>query len=294
MKKISGSITALVTPFTPKGEVDTKALKGLVRFQLQNGINGLVPCGSTGEAATMTPEEYEHVVQTVSEETNRKVPIIAGAGSNDTQKAILFSKIAKKAGANMLLHVTPFYNKPTLKGLIAHFKAIANATNLPIIVYNVPGRTGLNLTAQATLSLAKEVENIIGIKEASGNISQIMEILQYAPKDFAVLSGDDALTLPAMILGAVGCISVVSNEAPKEFTHLTQSALEGNWKGARKIHYSLLDLMNINFIETNPIPVKTALFYMGKIKESFRLPLISMEQKNKEKLLSVLKGMNLV
>jgi 4-hydroxy-tetrahydrodipicolinate synthase len=294
MYRFYGAITALVTPFTVKGQVDITALKNLVDFQIRNGINALVPCGSTGEAATMAIEEYELVIKTVIDQTRKRVPIIVGAGSNDTQKAIVFSMLAKKAGVDGLLHVTPFYNKPTIKGLIAHFKAIANAVDLPIILYNVPGRTGLNLTASVTLQIAKEVEQVVGIKEASGNVMQVMDIIHKKSKNFAVLSGDDALTLPMIVLGAVGCISVVANEVPRLFSQLVTMALKGNFAKAQKIHYQLLDLMNINFIETNPIPVKTALSLMGKIQEEFRLPLVTMEGKHKEKLVSIMKGVGLV
>lgn len=294
MKKIHGAITALVTPFDKKGNIDLEALKKLVRFQLKNGINGLVPCGSTGEAATMTLEEYELVIKIVVDEVGGKVPVIAGAGSNDTQKAITFSRIAQNAGADVLLHVTPFYNKPTINGLIAHFKAIADAVDLPILLYNVPGRTGSNISAAATLRIAKEVPNIIGIKEASANIPQMMEIIAGAPKGFVLLSGDDNLTLPIISIGGAGCISVVANEVPKEFTQFVQFALGGNWEKAKAIHYKLLSLMNMNFVETNPQPVKTALAIMGKIHEVFRLPLVQMEEKNKSALRVILQEMGKV
>jgi 4-hydroxy-tetrahydrodipicolinate synthase len=294
MNRYKGAITAIVTPFTEKGTVDVPALEQLVEFQITEGIDGIVACGSTGEAATLTIEEYSIVVSTIVKQANGRVPVIAGAGSNDTQKAILFSQLAQKAGAECLLHATPYYNKPTLRGLIAHFQEIAKAVELPIILYNVPSRTGQNVTSTMTLKIVQEVPSIVGIKEASGNISQVMDIIHHAPKNFVVLSGDDALTLPMMVLGAVGCISVVANEVPKEFTAMTHAALDGDWKKAQKIHYHLLDLMNTNFIETNPIPVKTALAAMGKIHEVFRLPLIGMEQKNTDTLLSVLKGLALV
>lgn len=287
-KKFTGTITAIVTPFLEDGSVDVEALKKLVEFQIKNGISGIVPCGSTGEAATMDFDEMALVIRTVVEETKKRVPVIAGAGSNDTQKAIKLSKIAKDAGADALLQVTPFYNKPTTKGLIAHFKAIAKTTDLPIILYNVPGRTGSNVSAEVTLKIAKEVPQVVGVKEASGNINQIGDIIKDAPKGFSVLSGDDALTFPVMALGGDGIISVVSNEIPKQMSALVQAALSGNWEKARKLHFEWLDLMNINFIETNPQPVKTALALMGKVREVFRLPLVTMEEKNKENLKGVL------
>lgn len=294
MKKITGAITALITPFQKSGLIDTAALKNLVRFQIDSGINGIVPCGSTGEAATMTLKEHEFVVKTVVSQAHGVVPIIAGAGSNDTQKAITLSKICKKAGADVLLHVTPYYNKPTPAGLLSHFKAIAHAVNMPIILYNVPGRTGSNVSAKTTIEIAKKVPQVIGVKEASGNIAQMMEIIKGAPKDFSVLSGDDSLTLPLMAVGGVGCISVVANEVPKQFSDLVQKALDGDVRGAKKIHYELLDLMNINFIESNPIPVKTAMSLMGMVKEVFRLPLTPISDVNKELLKKVLKETGLL
>lgn len=294
MKKFTGAITAIVTPFLEDGSVDVMALKKLVEFQIKSGINGIVPCGSTGEAATLNFDEMALVIKTTVEQAKKRVPIIAGAGSNDTQKAIKLSQLAKEAGADALLHVTPFYNKPTPKGLVAHFKAIAKACDLPIILYNVPGRTGQNVSAETVLRIAKEVPQVVGVKEASGSIAQMMEIIKGAPKDFCVLSGDDALTFPLMALGGDGIISVVSNEIPREMSKLTQAALSGNWEKARKLHYEWLDLMNINFIETNPQPVKTALSLMGKVKEVFRLPLTTMEEKTKEKLKEVLKNHKLI
>ncbi len=294
MKKITGAITALVTPFDTKRNIDITALKKLVSFQLQNEISGIVPCGSTGEAATMTPEEYERVIVTVVQAVRGVVPVIAGAGSNDTQKAIYYSQIAKKAGVDALLHVTPYYNKPTGTGLIAHFKAIADAVDMPIILYNVPGRTGLNVSAKQTLAIAKKIPQIIGVKEASGNIIQMMEIRKSMGKNFSLLSGDDVLTLPLLSVGGDGCISVVSNEVPKEFSLMIKSALSGDWNKAKRLHFQLFDLMNINFVETNPQPVKTALALMGKIQEVFRLPLVPMEQENKVLLRNVMRRMKLL
>ena len=294
MKKFRGAITALVTPFRLDGSVDIQALKDLVQFQIKNGINGIVPCGTTGEAATMDEDEYRLVVETVVKEVKGRVPIIAGAGSNDTKKAIHYSQIAKEAGADALLHVTPYYNKPTPAGLLAHFKAIAKAVDLPVILYNVPGRTGSNVSASTTIKIAKEVPQVVGVKEASGNITQMMEIVKGVSSSFSVLSGDDVFTLPLMAVGGVGIISVASNEIPKAMSDLTQTALAGDFVRAKKLHYEWMDLMNINFIESNPIPVKTALALMGKIKEVFRLPLVSMEEKNKEKLKEVLASHKLV
>lgn len=293
-KRFTGAITAIVTPFLEDGSVDAESLKKLVEFQIKNGINGVVPCGSTGEAATLSDEEKRLVIQIVVDKVKKRVPVIAGAGSNDTAKAVKLSQIAGEAGADALLHVTPFYNKPTPKGLVAHFKAIAESSDLPIILYNVPGRTGQNVTAETTLKVAKEVPSVVGVKEASGNIGQIGDIIKGASKNFSVLSGDDSLTYPIMALGGDGIISVAGNEIPKQMADLTHSALAGNWEQARKLHFEWLDLMNANFIETNPQPVKTALSMMGKIKEVFRLPLVTMEDKNKQQLKEVLVSYKLI
>lgn len=294
MKKITGTLTALITPFKANGEIDVEALKNLVNWQIESGINGLVPCGSTGEAATMDVEDYKLVVETVVQKTAGRVPVIAGATSNDTKKAVEFSKIAKKSGANALLHATPYYNKPMISGLVAHYKEIAKAVDLPIVLYNVPGRTALNLTSAMTLEITKKVDQVVGIKEASGNIIQIMEVIKGAPSYFSTLSGDDAMTLPVMTTGGVGIISVASNEIPAEFSALANAVLEGDYKKAQKIHYEWLDLMNVNFIESNPQPVKTALSMMGKVKEVFRLPLVKMEAKNKLILKKVLQEHKLI
>ncbi len=294
MKKITGTLTALVTPFQENGEIDVQALKDLVSWQIESGINGLVPCGSTGEAATMSFADYKLVVSTVVEETAGRVPVIAGATSNDTEKAIEFSKIAKEAGTDMLLHATPFYNKPTLNGLIAHYKSIANKVNLPILIYNVPGRTALNVTAPMLFEIIKKVPEVVGVKEAAGDIKQAMNILKGVPDDFSTLAGDDFITLPMMALGGQGIISVVSNEIPAEMTQLSQSAMAGYWEKARKLHFEWLDLMNVNFIESNPQPVKTALSMMGKIKEVFRLPLVKMEESNKLILKKILQEHKLI
>lgn len=300
MKKIGffGSIPAIVTPFKKNGDLDLVSLKKFVEFQIAGGIDAIVPCGSTGEAATLDIDEYKAVLETVVKTVNGRIPVIAGAGSNDTKKAIQFSQIAKKAGADALLHVTPFYNKPTPNGLIAHFKAISKAVDLPIIIYNVPGRTGSNVSPANIIRIAREVPAVKAVKEASGSIIQMMEIIKLAssegPKDFAVLSGDDAFTLPLIAAGGHGCISVVCNEVPDQFSDMVHAALSGNWDKAKTLHYRLWDLMNINFIESNPIPVKTALSLMGKIELGLRLPLVPLEEKNREALVKVLKNLKLV
>ena len=284
----SGVMTALVTPFTSEGQVDEAAMRQLVEWQIESGINGLVVCGSTGEAATLTDEEYAQVVSLVVEAASHRVPVVAGAGSNNTERAIELSKMAQDAGVDGLLQVTPFYNKPTAQGLIAHFKAIAEAVDLPIIAYNVPGRTGQNMTADTCVRLNKSVPQVIAVKEASGSIEQVMAIRSMAPEDFLILSGDDALTLPMIAVGGDGLISVASNEIPAEMTEMVRLAREGDYQSARQMHYRWFDLMNINFIETNPQPVKTALSLMGRIEDNFRLPLVAMEADNIAKLKNVL------
>lgn len=286
--KFTGTMTALVTPFDENGMFDREAMEGLVNWQIEEGIDGLVVCGSTGEAATLNDEEYSTVVACVVEAAAARVPVIAGAGSNNTARAIELSERAREAGVDGLLHVTPFYNKPTRAGVIAHFGAIAKAVDLPIIAYNVPGRTGLNMPADLTLALAEAVPNVVAVKEASGNIEQVMAIIAGRSEDFAVLSGDDALTLPMIAAGADGLISVASNEIPKQLTEMVRTAREGDFETARRLHYQWLELMNANFIETNPIPVKTALAQMGRIKEQFRLPLVPMQENTKKTLLEIM------
>jgi len=291
---LQGALTAIVTPFTKSGAVDFPAFRRLLKRQVAGGVSGIVVCGSTGEAVTLNDKEYAEVIQFAVKEVAGKVPVIAGAGSNNTARAIELSKIARAQGAVGLLHVSPFYNKPTPNGLVAHYKAIADAVPLPVILYNVPSRTGSNVLPATVVRIAREVPGVIAIKEAAGKIDQFRDIIKDAPKGFVVLSGDDAITLEAMRLGARGCISVVANEVPQEFTELCQEALTGNWKRAEELHRRLLPLMDINFIESNPIPVKTALSMMGLIQESFRLPLVALEPQNKAKLKKCLQGLGLI
>lgn len=270
-----GTATALVTPMQPNGDVDTEALRRLVEFQITNGISGLVPVGTTGESATLSHPEHHHVMDVVAEQTAGRVPLIVGAGSNSTREAISLTQHARAIGADAVLSVAPYYNKPTQQGFFEHYRSIVEAVDIPVFIYNVPGRTGSNIAAETTLRLA-ELPGIAGIKEASGNIPQVMEILRHRPDNFVVLSGDDALTLPMMALGGDGVISVIANEMPAEFSQMVRHCLDGNFGEARVIHERLLDLMNLNFIDSNPIPVKTALAMMGMISESFRLPLTPM------------------
>ncbi len=289
-----GTMTALVTPFDEKGYFDRRAMEGLVEWQIEQGIDGLVACGSTGEAATLNDEEYATVVKCVVETVAGRVPVIAGAGSNNTARAVELSKLAQQAGVDGLLHVTPFYNKPTKAGIIAHYRAIAEAVELPIVAYNVPGRTGLNMSADVTLALAEAVPQVVAVKEASGDIEQVMAIMAGRRDGFSVLSGDDALTLPMIAAGADGLISVASNEIPAELTAMVRASRDGDFEAARHLHYKWLALMNANFIETNPQPVKTALALMGRIKEQFRLPLVPMEEGAKQTLKETMENAGLI
>ena len=268
-----GCGTALVTPFTRGGEVDERALRALVDWQIAEGIHFLVPCGSTGEAATMTLAEQRRVVEIVVEQARGRVPVVAGAGSNDTRRAVAISREMRDAGATHLLHVSPMYNKPPQRGLVAHFRAVAEATDLPVILYNVPGRTGSNIEARTTLELAT-VPNIVGIKEASGNLAQISDIIRERPPHFSVLSGDDALTLAVMAAGGDGLISVTSNAAPRAMAELVERGARGDAAGCRELHYRLVPWMQAAFVESNPIPVKAALAMQGRIENVLRLPLV--------------------
>jgi 4-hydroxy-tetrahydrodipicolinate synthase len=277
---IQGCATALITPFTSKGELDEEGLRSLVSFQEENDVDYIVPCGTTGESATLTHAEHLKVIEIVMDQV-KKVKVIAGAGSNATHEAIHLSKGAKDLGVHAILSISPYYNKPTQKGIVKHYEAIAKAVDIPLIVYNVPGRTGSNINPSTVFKLA-EVPSIAGIKEASGNLGQIMAILEKAPRGFSVVSGDDALTYPMMALGANGVISVASNVVPKQVSSMVHHALEGDWIKARQEHYHLLSLFNNLFVESNPIPVKTALNLMGMPGGAFRLPLCEMEPANLE------------
>lgn len=270
---LTGCGTALVTPFTDNGEVDEQALRAFVDWQIGEDVHFLVPCGSTGEAATMSLEEHRRVVEITVEQANGRLPVVAGAGSNDTKKAIALSQEMKAAGATHLLHTSPMYNKPPQRGIVAHFRAIADAVDLPIVVYNVPGRTGSNVEAATTLELA-EHENIIAVKEASGNLAQITEIIRNSPTGFSVLSGDDALTVPVMAEGGDGVISVTSNVVPRLVSQLTECLALGDLVQARDISHRLAPWTVAAFVESNPIPTKAALALMGKMRNVLRLPLV--------------------
>jgi 4-hydroxy-tetrahydrodipicolinate synthase len=273
--RLTGCGTALVTPFNRDGSVDEPALRALVDWQITEGIHFLVPCGSTGEAATMTLDEHERVVRVTVEESRGRVPIVAGAGSNDTKKAIELSRRMRDAGATHLLHTSPMYNKPPQRGIVAHYRAIADAVDLPIVIYNVPGRTGSNIEAKTTIEMAG-IPGIAAVKEASGSLSQIADIIHGRPSGFSVLSGDDEMTLPVMALGGDGIVSVISNATPRLMARLCDKMRAGDFDGARALHFQLLSWMRAAFIESNPLPVKAALSLMGKIQNQLRLPLVPM------------------
>ena len=293
-RRFQGTGTALVTPFKKDGTLDEKVLRRLVDFQIKGGVEALIPVGTTGESPTLTYKERYRVFDIVIEQANGRAKIFAGSGSNSTAEAIEQSRHAKDAGADAALIVGPYYNKPSQEGYFQHYSAIAEAVDIPIIVYNVPGRTGGNIEAATTLRMAAEIPNIMAVKEASGNMAQIMEIARNKPGGFSLLSGDDALTLPMMAVGGDGCISVVANEIPKDFSDMVRFSLKGLWDKALALHNKLLPLMNINFVEANPIPVKAALAMMGMIEEAYRLPLLPPSEKNREKLIVVLKELSLL
>lgn len=288
-----GCGTAIVTPFQPGGALDEKTLRALVRRQIEAGINFLVPCGTTGESPTLTHAEHLRVVEITLEEAKGKVPILAGAGGYNTAEVIHLAKELKSLGADGILSVTPYYNKPTQEGLYQHYKAIATAVDLPIVVYSVQGRTGVNVEP-LTLKRLAEIENIVAVKEASGNISQIAAIVHHVPERFAVLSGDDAMTLPVIALGGHGLISVVSNEIPAEITHLVQSALCGDFKTARDLQKKYFSLMEVNFVESNPIPVKAAMALMGLLEPVWRLPMVPPSTASLAKIEHVLESLSLL
>jgi 4-hydroxy-tetrahydrodipicolinate synthase len=286
MKMFSGSIVAIVTPFS-KGKFDEKVMAELLEFHIAHGTNGIVPCGTTGESATLTPDEHERVVSVTVEVVNKRIPVIAGTGSNSTDEAITFTKHAKAAGADAALLITPYYNKPPQEGLYRHFAAVAKAVELPQILYNIPGRTSINMSP-ATVSRLSEIPNIVGIKEGSGSLQQVSDIIQRSRPDFLVLSGDDALTLPTIALGGKGVITVTANVAPTDMANMVKAALEGNYEKARLLHYKLAPLFGALFLETNPIPVKAALAMMGKMTEEIRLPLTPLAVEFRPPLLEAL------
>ena len=289
-----GCGTALVTPFQQDGSIDETALRNLIAWQVESGIDFLVPCGTTGETPTLSHEEWLQVIGITVEVVAGRCPIMAGATSNSTQDAVNKAKeLAALSGVNGILTASPYYNKPTQEGQYRHFRAIAEAVDKPIILYNVPGRTGANIEP-GTLARLAEVPSIAGVKEASGNINQMAEVCNVVPEHFAVLSGDDAVTLPLIALGGVGIISVASNEVPREMAEMTGAALNNDWETARRIHRKYLPLMQANFIESNPLPVKAVLAMMGKIEEVYRLPMLPMRRDARSKLQKIAAEVGLI
>jgi 4-hydroxy-tetrahydrodipicolinate synthase len=282
--KLRGCGTALVTPFKSDTSVDEEALRALVAWQVESGIDFLVPCGTTGETPTLSHDEWLRVIDVTVEVASGRVPIVAGATSNSTRDAVEKAKEASsRPGVDAILTASPYYNKPTQEGQYRHFKSIAESIDKPIILYNVPGRTGANLEP-STLARLAEVPNIVGVKEASGNITQVADVIHAVPQHFLVLSGDDALTLPVISLGGIGVISVASNEIPHEMAEMTRAALNNDWDTARRLHHKYLPLMQANFIESNPLPVKAVLSMMGKLEEVYRLPLLPMRRDTRSRL----------
>lgn len=288
-----GTFTALVTPFTADGAIDEEALVKLVDLQIEGGVEGIVACGTTGESATLSNEEQLRVIQLVRERVDARVMVLAGAGGNSTEKVVAQARAAGSLGVDGILSVVPYYNKPTQEGLYRHFSELAEALDVPVILYNVPSRTGANLLPATVMRLAKH-ENVRGIKEASGNLSQVMELLGERPKGFRVLSGEDYLAFPILGLGGDGVVSVASNEVPMLMSRMVREALAGRIADAREIHFRLLGLMNANFLESNPIPVKAALAMMGLIGEHYRLPLVPIDKENRSRLREQLAVLDLV
>lgn len=287
----TGCGTALVTPFDRDGNVDEPAVRRLARRQIESGIHFLVPCGTTGESPTLTEDERVRIVELVVQETAGRVPVLAGAGGYDTREVIHVAQRMRQAGANGLLSVTPYYNKPTPEGLYQHYRAIAEAVPLPIIVYNVPGRTGLNIDP-ATLVRLSTIPGVIGVKEASGNMGQICEICRAVPEGFIVLSGDDSLTLPLMSVGGHGIISVASNGVPADMARMVELAERGDFTGARQLHRTLMPFMTVNFVEANPTPIKAAMAMMGLIEERYRLPMVPPQPASRQKIAAVLEQLS--
>ncbi len=288
-----GCGTALVTPFHADGSLDEHTFRALVKRQIDEGINFLVPCGTTGENPTLSREEHLRVVQITVEEANHRVPVLAGAGGYNTAEVVELAKEVRAVGADGILSVTPYYNKPTQEGIYQHFKAIAAAAKLPVIIYNIQGRSGVNIET-STLKRLAEIENIVGVKEASGNIAQMASVMHHLPSRFAVLAGDDVVTIPLIALGGRGAICVVSNEIPKQMTALTQRALAGDFAGAREIQRKYLPLIEMNGIETNPIPVKAAMALMGLLEPVWRLPMCPPSAASQSKIESVLETLGLL
>ncbi|MDP2044152.1 MAG: 4-hydroxy-tetrahydrodipicolinate synthase [Candidatus Omnitrophota bacterium] len=288
-----GSIVAIVTPFH-NDKVDEKKLRDLVDFQIKNGSSGIVPCGTTGESATLSFEEHERVIEIVIQQAKKRIPVIAGTGSNSTEEAVKLTKDAAKAGADASLQVSPYYNRPTQKGLYEHFKKIADSVEIPIILYNIAGRTGVNIEPETIAKLAQDCKNIVAVKEASGSLDQMSRIRQLSPREFVLISGDDSLTLPVLSIGGTGIISVVANIVPGETAGLVAAFEKGDLKKAQDLHFKLLPLVKAVFLETNPIPIKTAMGLLGMCEPDLRLPMCGMSADNLEKLKIALKDYGLL
>ncbi len=288
-----GSIVAIVTPFK-NGKIDENKLRELIDFQIKNKTSGIVPCGTTGESATLNFDEHEKVIEITIDQVNKRVPVIAGTGSNSTEEAVMLTKQAASAGADASLQVSPYYNRPTQKGLYEHFKAIAQSVKIPIILYNIAGRTGVNIEPETIAKLATDCKNIVAVKEASGSLDQMSRIKQLCPKSFQLISGDDSLTLPILSIGGIGIISVVANIIPGDVADLVTAFEKGDIKKARQLHYKLLPLIKAVFLETNPIPIKTALGLLGMCEPDLRLPMCSMSSDNLVKLKKALKDYGLL
>ena len=288
-----GSIVAIATPFH-NGKVDEKKLRDLIDFQIKNGTRGIVPCGTTGESATLTFDEHEKVIEITIEQVNKRVPVIAGTGSNSTEEAIMLTRQAASSGADASLQVSPYYNRPTQTGLYMHFKAIAQSVKIPIILYNIAGRTGVNIEPETIARLAKDCKNIVAVKEASGSLDQMSRIKALCPPSFQLISGDDSLTLPVLSIGGIGIISVVANIVPADVADLVSAFEKGNIKKAQSLHYKLLPLIKAIFIETNPIPIKTAMGLLGMCEPGLRLPMCEMSADNLGKLKKALKDYGLL
>lgn len=290
---IHGSLVAIVTPFK-NGEIDEDALRNLIEFQIENGTHGIVPCGTTGESPTLSHEEHEYVIDITVNTVNKRVPVIAGTGSNSTKEAIRLTRFAEKAGVDGSLLVTPYYNKPTQEGLYLHFKQIASQVDIPIILYNIPGRSVVNILPETMAKLARDCSNIVGVKEASGSLPQAGRIIQLCGEDFVVLSGEDSINFPLLAVGARGFITVTANIVPKDVANLYNLFNEGKFELAREIHYKLLPLNEALFLETNPIPVKAALSMMGKVNYEYRYPLCQMSEKNYKGLKKALSNYGII
>jgi len=293
MSKFRGAFVAIVTPFID-GKLDEQGLQDLIEFQIAGGTHGIVPCGTTGESATMSHAEHHRVVELTIKTVAGRVPVLAGTGSNSTSESIELTRAAKEAGADGALMITPYYNKPSQEGLYQHFKAVAEAVDIPIILYNVPSRTAVNMLPE-TVARCAQIANIVGVKEATADLNQISQVIRLCPKDFAVMSGDDFTSMPTVMIGGTGVISVTSNVAPEDMAAMMNAALAGDIAKAQELHYKLLPLMQAMFIDTNPVPAKTALMMMGKIKSGLpRLPLYKMNEGNEEKLKKVITAYGLI